>query len=134
MRPLSIYTLCDQGHLHTSDLGTSDFSSSELWPPSTSSSPFEYAPRYRGGVSDRSGFNTDSRDNRLNTQQGSFLNLQSSMQFSYLKRVRGKTGKMIRMPYLISSSALHASIQSKHRLMPVLIDLIELGSVRVTCV
>ena len=33
--------------LHTSDLGTSDFSSSELWPPSTSSSPFEYAPRYR---------------------------------------------------------------------------------------
>ena len=74
--------------LHTSDLGTSDFSSSELWPPSTSSSPFEYTPRYRGVVSgSRSSLHADNRDNRVNSQ-GSFLNLQSSMQFSYLKRVR----------------------------------------------
>lgn len=74
--------------LHTSDLGTSDFSSSELWPPSTSSSPFEYTPRYRGVVSGSgSSLHADNRDNRVNSQ-GSFLNLQSSMQFSYLKRVR----------------------------------------------
>ena len=73
--------------LQTSDLGTSDFSSSELWPPSTSSSPFEYAPRYRS-----TSFNSDNRsnNNNVNSQQPgqSFLNLQSSMQFSYLKRVR----------------------------------------------
>ena len=30
----------------TSDLGTSDFSSSELW-PSASPSPFDYSQRYR---------------------------------------------------------------------------------------
>ena len=39
------------------------------------------------GVNDRSSFNTDHKDNKLNAH-GSFLNLQSSMQFSYLKRVR----------------------------------------------
>eukprot|EP00090_Calanus_glacialis_P013982 TRINITY_DN22614_c0_g1_i2.p1 TRINITY_DN22614_c0_g1~~TRINITY_DN22614_c0_g1_i2.p1 ORF type:complete len:826 (+),score=189.98 TRINITY_DN22614_c0_g1_i2:94-2571(+) len=62
----------------TSDLGTSDFSSSEIW-PSTSSSPFEYTQRYR-----RCSFG-DSVSGQVATQN-SFLNLQSSMQFSYLKR------------------------------------------------
>ena len=62
--------------LHTSDLGTEDFSSSEIWPGSTSSSPFEYSPRYRASSL------TSSQP------QHSFLNLQSSMQFSHLKRVR----------------------------------------------
>lgn len=62
--------------LHTSDLGTSDFSSSEIWPGSNSSSPFEYSPRYR----------TSSLTS--SQPQHSFLNLQSSMQFSHLKRVR----------------------------------------------
>jgi len=62
----------------TSDLGTSDFSSSEIW-PSTSSSPFEYTQRYR-----RCSFG-DSVPGQVATQN-SFLNLQSSMQFSYLKR------------------------------------------------
>ena len=62
--------------LQTSDLGTSDFSSSEIWPGSNSSSPFEYSPRYRGASL------TSSQP------QHSFLNLQSSMQFSHLKRVR----------------------------------------------
>ena len=66
--------------LQTSDLGTSDFSSSEIWPgpASNSSSPFEYSPRYRG-----SSFNGGSSQ----PTHHSFLNLQSSMQFSYLKRV-----------------------------------------------
>ena len=91
--------------LHTSDLGTSDFSSSELWPPSTSSSPFEgtepvagrskqrfeglfeYAPRYRS-TSFRQSSSPGSNNSNGQQQQGSFLNLQSSMQFSYLKRVR----------------------------------------------
>ena len=63
--------------LHTSDLGTEDFSSSEIWPGSTSSSPFEYSPRYRA-----------SSLNSSQPPQHSFLNLQSSMQFSHLKRVR----------------------------------------------
>ena len=73
--------------LQTSDLGTSDFSSSEIWPgpasASASSSPFEYSPRYRG-----SSFNGGS--SQPQPQLHSFLNLQSSMQFSYLKRVRNK--------------------------------------------
>merc|ERR1719400_676270 len=60
--------------LHTSDLGTEDFSSSEIWPGSSSSSPFEYSPRYR----------TSSLTS--SQPQHSFLNLQSSMQFSHLKR------------------------------------------------
>ena len=61
--------------LQTSDLGTSDFSSTEIWPGENSTSPFEYSPRYRGST--LTGDNTNS-----------FLNLQSSMQFSHLKRVR----------------------------------------------
>lgn len=103
--------------LQTSDLGASDFSSSELWPPSNSSSPFEYAPRYRGGRgevgsgSERSVLNSPgdgSRDNRLNAPSSSFLNLQSSMQFSYLKRVRRNimqiilTALFVKQPYGIT--------------------------------
>ena len=108
--------------LQTSDLGTSDFSSSELWPPSTSSSPFEYAPRYRGGRgevgsgSERSGLNSPgdgARDNRLNASNSSFLNLQSSMQFSYLKRVR-RNMQIFGLPYLISHTALRATNRRKH--------------------
>ena len=78
---------------HTSDLGTSDFSSSELWPGpgSTSSSPFEYSPRYRSREASTSILAEPAPPNtRLTstTSSSSFLNLQSSMQFSYLKRVR----------------------------------------------
>ena len=36
----------DPDLFQTSDLGTSDFSSSELW-PSASPSPFDYTQRYR---------------------------------------------------------------------------------------
>jgi len=68
----------ETAEFQTSDLGTSDFSSSEIW-PSTSSSPFEYTQRYR-----RCSFG-DSVPGQVATQN-SFLNLQSSMQFSYLKR------------------------------------------------
>ena len=73
--------------LQTSDLGTSDFSSSEIWPgpASNSSSPFEYSPRYRG----RS-FSGENRTVASSQRQSSFLNLQSSMQFSHLKRVSCK--------------------------------------------
>ena len=73
--------------LQTSDLGTSDFSSSEIWPgpASNSSSPFEYSPRYRG----RS-FSGETRTVASSQRQSSFLNLQSSMQFSHLKRVSCK--------------------------------------------
>ena len=110
--------------LHTSDLGTSDFSSSELWPPSNSSSPFEYAPRYRGGRgevgsgSERSGLNspgdTGPRDNRLNAPNSSFLNLQSSMQFSFLKRVRRNIMQNILTALFDKHTALHATNRRKH--------------------
>jgi len=67
--------------LQTSDLGTSDFTSSEIW-TSTSSSPFEYSQRYsRSSYGDK-----DSIFGSVTTSD-SFLNLQSSMQFSYLKKV-----------------------------------------------
>ena len=69
-------------NFQTSDLGTSDFSSSEIW-TSTMSSPNEYSQRYKqNSYGDR-----DSLYNGVATQN-SFLNLQSSMKFSYLKQVR----------------------------------------------
>ena len=83
---------------HTSDLGTSDFSSSELWPGpgSTSSSPFEYSPRYRSREASASILAEPAPTNTRLTStssSSSFLNLQSSMQFSYLKRVRRVTNR-----------------------------------------
>jgi len=67
-----------QDLFQTSDLGTSDFSSSELW-PSASPSPFDYSQRYRRGSFDES-------SSPARTSNQSFLNLHSCMQFSHLKK------------------------------------------------
>ena len=98
---------------HTSDLGTSDFSSSELWPGpgSTSSSPFEYSPRYRSREASTSILAEPAPANtRLtSTSSSSFLNLQSSMQFSYLKRVRRVTNRDC---HLISNANIFLTLTS----------------------
>jgi hypothetical protein len=77
----------------TSDLGASDFSSSELW-PSASPSPFDYSQRYRWSGKCKYNFqqltNTMCRRGSYGGSSPgtarSFLNLQSSMQFSQLKK------------------------------------------------